>query len=62
MKVADYFDHTEPQAMVGKSIRELVRRGQMSMDDLVAELLPDENQREEFLRRSGIKMERDDGY
>jgi type VI secretion system protein ImpA len=54
LDIAGYFDRTEPQSLVGNGLRDLVRRANLSMDDLMAELLPDGDQRAMFFLRAGI--------
>jgi type VI secretion system protein ImpA len=60
LRIADFFDQREPQALLGQSLREVVRRGRLPMLGLLEELLPDNDQRMVFLQRSGIKI--DSGY
>jgi type VI secretion system protein ImpA len=57
LRIADYFDQREPQALLGHSLREVVRRGRLPMLGLLEELLPDNDQRMVFLQRSGIKID-----
>ncbi len=57
LHVADYFERHEPQSMIAHSLRDVVRRARMPLVDLLAELLPDDAQRSEFLQRAGIKSE-----
>ena len=56
VEVADFFERTEPQSLIGMSLREVVRRAQMPISELISELLPEEMQRREFLLRSGIRQ------
>ena len=56
LEVASFFDATEPQSMIGRSLRDVVRRANMSLDDLLAELLPENDQRRLFLLRAGIRQ------
>ncbi len=63
LQIADFFDRSEPQSMVAKSLRDVVRRARLPLEDLLAELLPDAMQRADFLKRAGIKGEvQSDGY
>lgn len=55
LEVAEFFERTEPQSLVSASVRETVRRARLPVRDLILELLPDESQREDFFRRSGIR-------
>ncbi len=61
LRIADFFDRREPQAMIGQSIREVVRRGRLPMLALMEELLPDAEMRNNFLIRSGIKIDSGEG-
>ncbi|SFS09742.1 type VI secretion system protein TssA [Sphingomonas jatrophae] len=54
LEVAAFFDRNEPQSLVGHSLRDVVRRANLTMDALLAELLPDGEQRALFLLRAGI--------
>lgn len=55
LEIAAFFDRTEPQSLVGLSLREVVRRARMPVEELILELIPDEMQRHDFLLRSGIR-------
>jgi len=55
LDIAGFFERTEPQSLVGQGIRDLVRRANLPVDDLLAELLPDGEQRAMFLLRAGIR-------
>ena len=55
LQVADFFERTEPQSIVARSLRDVVRRAQLTLPDLLAELLPDLEQRNQFLLRAGIR-------
>lgn len=55
LDMAGFFDRTEPQSLIGQGLREVVRRAQLPLDDLIAELLPDRDQRAMFMLRAGIK-------
>ena len=54
-EIADFFERSEPQSLVAVSLREVVRRARLSVQELVAELLPEDMQRREFLMRAGIR-------
>ncbi|WP_309644018.1 type VI secretion system protein TssA [Phenylobacterium sp.] len=54
-EVADFFERTEPQSLIGSSIREVVRRARLPINELIYELLPEDAQRREFLLRAGIR-------
>ena len=55
--IAGFFDKTEPQSFIGHSLRDLVRRANLPLDDLLAELLPDRDQRSMFLLRAGVRAD-----
>ena len=63
LKVADFFRRMEPHSTVSYTLEELVRRGRLPLQDLLAELIPDTDARDAFLTRAGIvPPPRDDGY
>jgi type VI secretion system protein ImpA len=55
IEIAGFFDKTEPQSLIGHSLRDLVRRANLPLDDLLVELLPDRDQRAMFLLRAGVR-------
>ena len=57
LRIADFFAETEPQSLVARSLREVVRRGRMPLEDLLSELIPDAAERTLFLQRAGVKDE-----
>lgn len=57
LDVAAFFKRTEPHSTIPMALETLVRRGRMDFVTLLAELLPDENQRKEMLTRAGIKTD-----
>lgn len=57
IEIAGFFDRTEPQSLIGQGLRELVRRANLSLDELIWELLPDREQRAMFMLRAGIRAE-----
>lgn len=59
-EIAAFFERTEPQSLTGSSLREVVRRASLPLDQLMAELLPSSEQRTMFLLRAGIRTSRDD--
>ena len=59
LRIADYFAEAEPQSLVARRLREVVRRGRLPLEDLLAELLPDVSQRSLFLQRAGVRDESD---
>ena len=66
LEVAAFFERNEPQSIIGESLRHVVRRANLSAVELLAELLPDGEQRALFLLRAGIGRSEgggnDDGY
>lgn len=55
LEVAAFFRRTEPHSTLPMAIETLVRRGRMDFMGLLAELIPDENQRRDMLTRAGIE-------
>ncbi len=55
LEVAAFFRRTEPHSTLPLALETLVRRGRMDFIGLLAELVPDENQRREMLTRAGIE-------
>ncbi len=56
-RIADYFRRTEPHSPLAYTLQDAVRRGRMSLAELLAEVLPDEDVRNQMLTRLGIKPE-----
>lgn len=54
-KVADFFHRTEPHSPLSMTLHEAVRRARLTLPELLAELLPEEEARESFLLRAGIR-------
>jgi type VI secretion system protein ImpA len=54
-RVADFFRATEPQSVISYALDEIVRRGQMSLQELIGELIPNAEARSLFLLSAGIK-------
>lgn len=61
LEVAAFFERNEPQSLLGSGLRELVRRAELPVDELLRELLPEDDQRRMFLLRAGIRATVDDG-
>jgi type VI secretion system protein ImpA len=61
LEVAAFFERNEPQSLMGFGLRELVRRAEMPVDELLRELLPEDDQRRMFLLRAGIRAPADNG-
>ena len=57
LRIADFFAETEPQSLVARSLREVVRRAMLPLDALLVELIPDASERTLFLQRAGVKDE-----
>lgn len=56
-RIAEYFRRTEPHSPLAYTLDEAVRRGRMSLAELLAEVLPDADVRNAMLTRLGIKPE-----
>lgn len=54
-EVARWFRRVEPHSPLSYTLEEAVRRGRMSLPDLLAELMPDEGTRSGFLSSLGIR-------
>lgn len=54
-EVAEYFRRSEPHSPVSYTLDDLVRRGRMSLPELLVELLPDQGARNIFLTAAGIR-------
>jgi|SRR5580658_400080 type VI secretion system protein ImpA len=55
LKIAEYFRKAEPHSPVAMAIEEAVRRGRLSLTDLLAELIPNDEARRMFYLSAGIK-------
>jgi type VI secretion system protein ImpA len=53
--IADYFRRHEPHSPISYTLDELVRRGRLSLPELLVELIPDESARRTYLQSAGIK-------
>jgi len=53
--VSDYFRRTEPHSPLAYTLAEAVRRGRLSLPDLLQEIVPDESTRFAILSSLGIK-------
>lgn len=56
-RIAAYFRRTEPHSPLSYTLDEAVRRGRLSLPDLLSELVPDEQARSQILSQLGIRME-----
>ena len=54
-EVAEFFRKTEPHSPISHHIEEAIRWGLLSLPDLLTELVPQENVREELFTRIGIQ-------
>lgn len=54
-EVARWFRRAEPQSPLSYTLEEAVRRGRMTLPDLLVELMPDETTRSGFLSSLGIR-------
>lgn len=55
LEIAGFFRRTEPHSSIAMALETLVRRGRLDFLGLIAELVPDENQRRDLLIRAGIE-------
>jgi type VI secretion system protein ImpA len=55
LRVAEFFRHSEPHSPVSYTLEELVRRGRMSLPDLLNELINDPTQRRSYYVVAGMK-------
>ncbi|HSW03536.1 type VI secretion system protein TssA [Aquabacterium sp.] len=56
-RIAEYFRRTEPHSPLAYTLEEAVRRGRMSLSELLSEVLPDADVRNAMLQRLGIRPE-----
>jgi type VI secretion system protein ImpA len=54
-RIADYFRHAEPHSPLAYTLEEAVRRGRMSLAELLMEVLPDPETRNGMLARLGMR-------
>lgn len=55
LKVAEFFRRTEPHSPISYTLEDVVRRGRMSLPELLGELITDTEARRTFLLTAGIK-------
>jgi type VI secretion system protein ImpA len=55
-RIADYFRHAEPHSPLAYTLEEAVRRGRMSLAELLMEVLPDPETRNGMLARLGMRL------
>ncbi len=54
-RIAEFFRKTEPHSPISYTIDDVVRRGKLSLPELLNELITDANQRKAFMVAAGIK-------
>lgn len=54
-RIAEFFRKTEPHSPISYTIEDAIRRGNLPLPELLAELLEDVNQRKAFMVAAGIK-------
>jgi type VI secretion system protein ImpA len=57
LQVADFFKRTEPHSPMSYSLEQAVRWGRMPLPELLAELVPEANAREQIFKLVGIRVE-----
>ena len=62
LTVAKFFRETEPHSPVSYMLEKAVRLGKMSLPEVLAELITDENARYEYFRLTGIAPPEQEGY
>lgn len=55
LQIADFFRKTEPHSPISYTLEEAVRRGRMTLAELLEELITDESARKHFLVASGVR-------
>lgn len=61
-RIAEYFRRTEPHSPLSYTLEEAVRRGNMSLLELLAEVLPDAEARSAMMQRLGMRPPESSGY
>ena len=59
-KVSEFFRRTEPHSPVAYSLEQAIRWTRMSLPDLLSQLIPDNNAREEYFRLTGMRPSSED--
>lgn len=57
LKIADFFRETEPHSPVSYVLEQAVRWGNMSLPELLAELIGDDRARQDYFKMTGIPVE-----
>ena len=60
-RIAEFFRRTEPHSPLSYTLDEAVRRGRMSLPDLLEELVPDAGARGQILTQLGIRVPKERG-
>lgn len=55
LQIADFFRKTEPHSPISYTLEEVVRRGRLTLPELLEELITDETTRQYFFIASGVK-------
>jgi type VI secretion system protein ImpA len=53
-RVAKFFEQTEPQSFIPYSLRQIVRRGGLTLPELLTELIASDDVRRELARQTGL--------
>ncbi len=56
-RIAEYFRRTEPHSPLAYTLEEAVRRGRMTLSELLLEVMPDQEARNSVLSRLGMRTE-----
>ena len=59
MDIAQFFRKTEPHSPVSYALEKAVKWGNMSLEDLIVELIPDSSSRKHFSELTGVKSNED---
>jgi type VI secretion system protein ImpA len=54
LTIADFFQKTEPHSPVSYALRQVVNWGKMSLPELLTELIPKADVRDDVFKRTGI--------
>ena len=60
LRIAEFFRRNEPHSPIAYTLEEVVRRGRMTLQELLHELVPDGESRARFLMAAGIHPPADD--
>jgi type VI secretion system protein ImpA len=59
LEIAQFFRKTEPHSPVSYALEKAVKWGNMSLEDLITELIPDSSSRKHFSELTGVKSNED---